>query len=189
MVREQPGRERPGHRSQQAHGADPHLAVQRPAPEVEPPRPREASGPALGRDAAAHKGGGDEVRLQVGVHEDVSEVRAVGGEKGKGEEQQEEVGVVGAADAGVEPDAVVVVLGDAGAAEGAVFAAGGFGAVTGAAGWHRGRGRGRGVGWVEERVVIGVGGHGEGVDGSRDGRGAGAGEVEEDVRDCRDEDD
>ena len=109
--------------------------------------------------------------LQVGVHEDVGEAGAVAGEEGEGEEKQEEEGVVGAADAGVEPDAVVVALCDAGAAEGAVFAAGGFGEVAGAAGWGGvvGVGVGVGVGWVEEGVVVGVGGHGEGVAGGRDG--------------------
>jgi hypothetical protein len=34
---------------------------------------------------------------------------------------------------------------------------------------------------VEERIVVGVGGHGDGVVGGGDGGGAGAGEVEEEV--------
>ena len=79
---------------------------------------------------------------------------------------------------------MVVALGDAGAAEGAVFAAGGFGESAGAAGWGVRR-----VWWVEERVVVGVGGHGEGVVGRANGGGAGAGEVEEDIGDRRDEND
>jgi hypothetical protein len=41
---------------------------------------------------------------------------------------------------------------------------------------------------VEERVVVGVGGHGDGVVGGGDGGGAGAGEVEEDVGKDGDED-
>jgi hypothetical protein len=48
------------------------------------------------------------------------------------------VSVVVAADAGVEPDAVVVGLGDTGPAEGAVFAAGGFGEGARAAWWYGG---------------------------------------------------
>jgi hypothetical protein len=45
------------------------------------------------------------------------------------------VGVVVAANTGVEPDAVVVRLGDAGPAEGTVFAAGGFEEGARAAWW------------------------------------------------------
>jgi hypothetical protein len=42
---------------------------------------------------------------------------------------------------------------------------------------------------VEERVVVGVGEHGQGAVGRGDGGGTGAGEVEEDVGDSGDEDD
>ena len=83
--------------------------------------------------------------------------------------------VVVAADAGVEPDAVVVCFGDAGLADAAVLAAGGLGeaagaAVVGVVGW-----------WVEERVVVGVDVEVLGEVGGVDGRGARAGEVNEEV--------
>jgi hypothetical protein len=55
--------------------------------------------------------------------------------------------VVVAADAVVDPDAVVVLALNAGAAEGAVLGARGFGVVAG----------GAEVAWVEEEVVVGVG--------------------------------
>ena len=42
---------------------------------------------------------------------------------------------------------------------------------------------------MEERVVVGVGGHGQGAFGWGDSGGTGAGEVEEDVGDSGDEDD
>ena len=87
------------------------------------------------------------------------------------------MGVVVAGDAGVEPDAVVVGLGDAGPADGAVFAAGWFGEGAGAALVVVGCPRGG----VEERVVVGVEGEVLGEVERGDGRGARAGEVDEDV--------
>ena len=93
------------------------MASQCPAPEIEPTRPRETGVPTFGGEGAAREGGRDEVGLQVRVEEQVGQVCAVEGEDGEREEQKEEVDVVVAADAGVEPDAMVVALGDAGTAE------------------------------------------------------------------------
>jgi hypothetical protein len=77
----------------------------------------------------------------------------------------------------------VVGLGDASAAEGAVFAASRFGEGASAAGWGGGW-----VWWMVERVVVGVARHCDGVVGGGDGGDAGAGEVEEDIGDSREED-
>ena len=77
----------------------------------------------------------------------VPEEAAVGEEKRDGDEEQEEIEVVVAAYAVVDPDAVVVLALDAGAAEGAVFAARGLGVLAGGAEVAR----------VEEEVVVGVG--------------------------------
>ena len=82
--------------------------------------------------------------------------------------------VVVAADAVVDPDAVVVGLLDAGAADAAVFAACGFGAVAASAGLGV-----PGLGRVEDGVVWRVGEHGGGVVfGAYGGRGR-LGQVEE----------
>ena len=63
-----------------------------------------------------------------------AEERSVGEQAGEREHEPEEKDMVVAADAVVDPDAVVVGFLDAGAAEGAVFASCGFGEVAGAAG-------------------------------------------------------
>jgi uncharacterized membrane protein len=134
--------------------------------------------------------------LELGVEDCVAEIGAVGEQEGDGEHEGEEVEVIVAADAVVDPDAVVVGLLDAGVADAAVFAAGGFGQVAGAAGLG---GEGSvvavvvvvillvllvlllaGVGAaVEDGVVVGVSVHCDMVVLRRDGGRGETGEVEE----------
>lgn len=131
--------------------------------------------PVLCRENAevARRSGETEVWTQQGVGEE----GAVAEQQEEGEEEEQEVAVVGGAETVVDPGAVVVAFGDADAAEGAVFAAGGFEGLAGAAG----------RGGVVEDVVVGVcwemgtdaGGDGAGVRGRSAEVGVVVGEGEE----------
>lgn len=126
--------------------------------------------------------------LDLHIEDLVAQVGAIGQQEGEREHQREEIDVVVPADAVVDPDAVVVGLLHAGAADAAVFAACRFGELAGPAGlggeWGGWRDVARGVevvGAVEDGVVVRVPFQGRGVVGAGDGRGGGAGEVQEQV--------
>lgn len=126
--------------------------------------------------------------LDLHIEDLVAQVGAIGQQEGEREHEGEEIDVVVPADAVVDPDAVVVGLLDAGAADTAVLAAGGFGEAAGAAGlggerrgWEDGAAGVEVVGAVEDGVIKRVPFQGRGVVGAGDVRGGRAGEVQEQV--------
>ncbi len=135
--------------------------------------PAQVSRPGVGRGSGRR---GAVCEPDLDVQDAIAQPSAVGEQDGDAEHQPEEVEVVVPSDAVVDPDAVVVGLLDASAADAAVFAAGGFGEGAGAAGWGEGAGT-RG----EDGVVEGVGEHCVGVVGRVNGGASGDGEVEEEV--------
>lgn len=150
MIDEEASGEGRAHYGKESGGADGRGAGKGPDVSIHKLRPGESLPPQeLGgfcRGATFEKTGRRETSGEEGCEVVVAETAAVGEEDGDGDEKQEEVEMVVAADTVVDPDTVVVLALDAGAAEGAVFAAGRFGVVAGRAE----------VAWVEEDVVVGV---------------------------------
>ena len=163
MVEQEGGGEGRAHDGEEGGGADGGGAGEGPDVGVEELRPGEALAPCggFGGGGALEQRGGGEAGGEQGGEVSIAQEAAVGEERGGGDEEQEEINVVVAADAVVDPDAVVVLALDAGAAEGAVFAARGFGVLAG----------GAEVAGVEEEVVVGVGCQGGVVGGVEGGGG------------------
>ena len=130
MIAEEAGAEREREQREQRDGADTDVSSDREAPERHVRGPGEIGAPALGGCATASEAGGHEAGLEVRVEDGVAQVSAVGEEQAGGDEQGKEVPVVVAADAVVDPDAVVVMFLDAGGADGAMLAAWRFGEMA-----------------------------------------------------------
>ena len=143
MVHQKRSSQRRSHSTQQRRRSNPHILHHRPRKPIKPNTPTRPLRPRCGFAARAHR----ELPHEVAPHERPAERGAVDQQESDGDEQEQEIEVIVAADAVVDPDAVVVGFLDAGATQRAVLRARRFGDVACAAE----------IAGVVEEVVVGIG--------------------------------